>query len=142
MSLFQCTKCGCLENTACTSCYMGTYMMNSDWKEPKLRKEHREALASYKKILGLKPEEPFGIYCSACCPMWFNDKGGFGIGPNPNPKPGKPERGGGGGLWHGEWTRMFLPKGKFETAPNGNLRHIETKDEEVRKYALPKEEGT
>lgn len=41
------------------------------------------------------------------------------------------------GKWHGRFDRVFLPKGKFRTAKNGNLEHIETGDQDVRKYAVP-----
>lgn len=124
MSIFQCDRCGCAENTACTSCSHSSYLMNSEWdKQHKEPKHVIEALASYKKILGLEPEQPFGKYCSACCPMWFDQNGEYGIGPNPNPGPDRPERGSGGGVWHGRWERKFLPKGQFETGPDGNLRH-------------------
>ena len=44
-----------------------------------------------------------------------------------------------GGKWHGKFPRVFLPLGKFKTASNGNLEHIETKDQDFRKYALNSE---
>lgn len=40
------------------------------------------------------------------------------------------------GQWHGKFDRVFLPKGQFVTAPNGNLAHIETGEEDVRKFAI------
>lgn len=127
MSLYQCTKCGCLENTALSGCSHGTYLLNSDHKEGR----NLEAIASYKEILGLKPEEPFTDLCSACCPVWF-DKGDYGIGLCPCPRPGRH----GGGVWHGEFDRMFLPMGMFYTNREGNLAHKETHDTDVQKYAI------
>ncbi len=127
MSLFQCDKCGCAENTALT---------NSFWYSWRILKEDRpEIYASYREILGLKPGEEPGKYCSACTPVWFGPDRMYGRGRNPNPEPGA-------GLWHGRFPRTFLPKGQFETAPNGNLRKKGTGDEDYRKHALEREEGS
>lgn len=43
-----------------------------------------------------------------------------------------------GGQWHGEFDRVFLPMGMFKTARNGNLEHVETGDQDFRKYAIAK----
>jgi len=40
------------------------------------------------------------------------------------------------GHWHGEFDRVFLPPGMFKTARNGNLEHVETGDQDFRKYAI------
>ena len=37
------------------------------------------------------------------------------------------------GKWHGRFERLFLPKGMFKTAQNGNLEHIETGEQDVAK---------
>ena len=74
-------------------------------------KSDPEVIKKYKQQLGLTEDEPFGNYCSACTPS-------------------------GDGKWHNKFERIFLPKGEFETAPNGNLRHKKTLDEDVRKFAL------
>jgi hypothetical protein len=58
--------------------------------------------------------------CSACGPSKYFDEPGAT----------------GGGAWHGVFPRVFLPLGKFKTASNGNLEHIETGDQNFRKYAL------
>lgn len=85
MSLFQCSKCGCVENTAlsgagCT--WVGLY----DWS----------GLEEFKgKML-----------CSACGPTLFEN--------------GEPT---GYGEWHGEFDRIFLPKGEWTTNKQGNLEH-------------------
>lgn len=42
-----------------------------------------------------------------------------------------------GGRWHNEFPRVYLSLGKFKTGRNGNLEHIETGDQDFRKYALP-----
>ena len=65
----------------------------------------------YKKEFGLKEDEHFGNYCSGCCPL-------------------------GEQKWHGEFDRIYLPKGEFETAPKGNLRHKQTLDEAIEKFAI------
>ncbi len=38
--------------------------------------------------------------------------------------------------WHGQFPRVYLPLGMFKTARNGNLEHIETGDQDYRKYAI------
>jgi hypothetical protein len=38
--------------------------------------------------------------------------------------------------WHDVFPRVFLPLGMFKTARNGNLEHVETGDQDFRKYAL------
>jgi hypothetical protein len=58
--------------------------------------------------------------CSACAPTKFAD--------GTLTKYGK---------WHEQFDRVFLPLGMFRTARNGNLEHIETGDQDFRKYALP-----
>lgn len=130
MSLFQCSKCGCIENTACTS---GYHMM---WQ---MDKRDVEAAASYRKVLGLAEDDMFGNYCSACSPIWFTPEGGYGIGPGPVGQ-GNGLMGDVYGVWHGKFKRTFLPKGKFHTNGDGNLSHIETLDTNVDKYALESED--
>jgi len=58
--------------------------------------------------------------CSACAPKKYSD----GVATRD-------------GQWHGQFDRVFLPMGMFRTAKNGNLEHIETGDEDFRKYELP-----
>lgn len=45
--------------------------------------------------------------------------------------------------WHGEFDRVFLPKGMFKTNARGNIEHIETGSEDFRAYAIgaPASEG-
>lgn len=57
--------------------------------------------------------------CSACGPTKYNDHAPTEYG-----------------KWHGRFTRTFLPLGMFRTAKNGNLEHVETGDQDYRKYAL------
>ncbi len=114
MSLFQCDHCGCIENTALT---------NGCWGAP-LVKDVPKALASYREVLGLQGDEEFGRYCSACTPIWFNEEGNYGIGPRPADYVCRDKD---SGKWHGRFERRFLPKGEYETAANGNLRHKVTK---------------
>lgn len=58
--------------------------------------------------------------CSACGPTRFSD--------------GEATR---FGKWHGQFERVFLPGGMFQTARNGNLEHIHSGDQDFRRYALP-----
>jgi hypothetical protein len=57
--------------------------------------------------------------CSACAPTRYGD--------------GAPTK---FGVWHGRFARVFLPMGMFRTARNGNLEHVETGDEDFRKYEV------
>lgn len=112
MSLFQCSRCGCEENTACSNMSRPHF-----WNEIMGKDERAAAaLASYREILGMAPGEPFGELCSACSPAWIDPQTrDYGVGPNPNPKPGE-------GMWHGEWPQKFLPLGEYMTDPRtGNL---------------------
>lgn len=43
------------------------------------------------------------------------------------------------GQWHGQFERLFLPLGMFITNHRGNLSHIETGDDDIRKYAITQE---
>lgn len=58
--------------------------------------------------------------CSACAPTRFSG--------------GAPS---GYGRWHEKFARVYLPPGMFRTALNGNLEHIESGDQDFRRYALP-----
>jgi hypothetical protein len=58
--------------------------------------------------------------CSACAPTSYSD--------------GKPTK---FGTWHNNFPRRFLPMGMFRTAPNGNLEHKETGEQDFMKYVLP-----
>lgn len=99
MSLFQCQRCGCVENTALSG-------QGMSWPD----------LFSWVGI-----EERRGIkLCSACGPTAYRD--------NAPTKYGK---------WHGRFVRTFLPMGMFRTAQNGNLEHIQTGEQDYRKYVLP-----
>lgn len=106
MSLFQCDKCGCMENTALT---------NAGHSQLKyLYQDETEFLADCRKRLGLEPDAPLGNYCSACTPIWYTESGDLGIGSNPNPQPEE-------GLWHGKFERIFYPLGSMRTNREGNL---------------------
>lgn len=59
------------------------------------------------------------LLCSACGPAKFTD--------------GSPTE---CGQWHGQFQRTYLPLGMFKTAGNGNLEHIQSGDQDFRKYAI------
>lgn len=40
------------------------------------------------------------------------------------------------GIWHGKFSRTFLPRGMFKTNDVGNLEHTETGETDFKKYAL------
>lgn len=100
MSLFQCGRCGCCDNTATSPRDCDTYAARFyDWTGIEDRKG--------KKL------------CSACGPTKYSD--------------GTPTE---YGQWHGRFTRTYLPLGMFRTANNGNLEHVETGEQDYRKYAV------
>lgn len=124
MSLFQCDKCGCLENTACTPGYHMQYSYNKNYHP-----DHKDykAFRSYKRVLGLKEDEPFGEYCCVCSPYWFKDPNHYGVGPIPRGKTWSIF--GELGKWHDKFPRVFYPKGKYYTNKHGNLaRKSDDKD--------------
>lgn len=59
------------------------------------------------------------LLCSACAPPRYKDGTRTDFG-----------------RWHGQFDRVFLPMGMFRTAKNGNLEHIDTCDQNFRKYAI------
>lgn len=77
---------------------------------------HAENLFDWTGLEGRKGKK----LCSACAPTKYKD--------------GTPTE---YGQWHGHFDRVFLPPGMFKTAKNGNLAHVETGDEDFRKYELP-----
>jgi hypothetical protein len=106
MSLFQCDICGCIDNT--TTSNMGGYDLNIFLRDV----DSKEAVKSYKKVLGLKPDEKFGKYCCIHSPVWFKEQK-LGIGKKPEDQK----------VWHNKFDRKFLPKGEWETVSDGNLQH-------------------
>jgi hypothetical protein len=110
MSLFQCGKCGCVENTACSAQgFIPSFMQKCfDWtgKEELLKQFTLE-----KKLL-----------CCACGPTKYRD--------------GKLTE---FGTWHNEFPRTFLPMNMFYTNRVGNLAHKETHSEDFMSYDLNKE---
>jgi len=107
MSLFQCDKCGCCENTSLTN--TGHYELSI------LFRKEAVMLSDCRTRLGLPADAELGRYCSACTPLWFTPEGDFGFGINPNPEPGK-------GLWHGKFPQKFYPLGSMVTDRDGNLK--------------------
>jgi hypothetical protein len=116
MSVFQCSHCGCLENTALSGGYLLANLLERD----------HPAYASYLEVLGLSPTAELGQYCSACNPAWYNPCtcgtaphkagypcGDYGIGKNPHPSERK-------GIWHGRFDRVFYPHGQVYTDGQGN----------------------
>lgn len=64
MSLFQCDKCGCIDNTALSAGY-------------RIRLWARDDKATeFKNLLGLSQDQPLGKYCCVCSPFnpreWHN----------------------------------------------------------------------
>lgn len=59
------------------------------------------------------------LLCSACAPDKFDDGTSSGLG-----------------KWHNAFKRRFLPKGMFKTNKAGNLEHVETGEENYRKYEI------
>lgn len=136
MSLFQCSACGCLENTALSGCY---HIRSFFKRRPEDGIYEQPGLVhSYKVVLGLKDEQEFGAYCSACNPVWYTKEGRYGFGPRPADY--KHERDD-SGKWHGQFERTFLPKGMFHTNDDGNLAHVLTLETDYSKYRLEAEDS-
>ena len=66
------------------------------------------------------PERKGMLLCSACGPVKY--AGGEGTTEF--------------GVWHDQFKRVYLPKGKFHTNDRGNLEHTESKQENFRQFAL------
>lgn len=64
------------------------------------------------------------VLCSACGPTKYSDGTATEYG-----------------TWHGRFDRVFLPPGMFGTAKDGNLEHLETGDQDFRKYEVPNGSG-
>lgn len=106
MSLFQCKRCGCAENTALSSQGFAGWPEHFDWTGI----EDRRGL----------------LLCSVCGPARYSDGAPTDYGV----------------AWHGRFARVFLPLGMFRTARNGNLEHVETGDQDFRKYAISRAANT
>lgn len=65
------------------------------------------------------PEREGMRLCSACGPVKYRD--------------GEPSE---YGVWHGEFSRVYLPKGEFVTNDRGNLEHKETGSEDIHHFAV------
>lgn len=70
------------------------------------------------------PERKGNLLFSACGPVKYRS--------------GEPTR---YGKWHGEFSRVFLPKGQFKTNERGNLEHIETGSENFKAFAIQPAQG-
>lgn len=123
MSLFQCSKCGCIDNTVTSRHgYEGIYRLIPE-----------DVLKSYREVLKLKPEDNFGIYCCVCSPIWFDENGKYGIGPKPEIDIKLYE-------WHNIFPRRFLPLGEWITdEETGNLKHKTTGEKNYYKYIIKEE---
>lgn len=118
MSLYQCSKCGCVENTATSDGgFLIKYMIN--------KTKHPEINKSYKEAMGLKEDDEFGEYCCVCNPMQFNKEGNYQLFDMNVKKE-----------WHNKFPRTFLEKGKWKTNREGNLEHIKTGETDFHKYAI------
>ena len=72
---------------------------------------------------------------TACCDYWWNKAEGLPLVCSACSK-GQSDEYQKRGEWHGTFKRTFLPKGMFRTAQNGNLEHIETGEQDYRKYEV------
>ena len=77
-----------------------------------------EYMAKYFKWDGMEDRKGKKL-CSACAPAFYES--------------GKPSE---LGVWHGQFKRVFLPLGMFKTNGVGNLEHIETGEENYKKYEI------
>jgi hypothetical protein len=81
--------------------------------------------ADYFKWTGIEDRRG-KLLCSECGPSHYSD--------------GTPADQ--GGLWHGQFGRVFLPMGMFVTDRDGNLAHRENGDTNFRKYAIAAPKGS
>lgn len=100
MSLFQCDKCGVVENTALSD---GARMFLWDGDSDVSEKVDE----SWKAMVGMDWRGK--QFCSVCSPVWFTADGNFGVGPNPDAK------------WHGKFPQEFHPIGTKHTDRFGNI---------------------
>ncbi len=70
------------------------------------------------------PERKGLLLCSACGPSFYS----------------KGEKTKYGGQWHNPFERIFLPLGMFKTSKEGNLEHIETGCQDIRKHQITQPE--
>lgn len=100
-------------------------MLNAQWDVGSAAS--KEAIASYRVLLGIPEGEPFKDLCSACSVVWFY-KGGYGVGTPTEEQINEGGRWVNRSLkWHERFKRHFLPKGEYQTCPVGNLEHKITK---------------
>lgn len=66
------------------------------------------------------PERKGLLLCSACGPVQYAK----GEGPTKF------------GVWHDQFERIFLPRGRFKTNDRGNLEHIDTGSEDIKMFAI------
>lgn len=105
MSLFQCGKCGCVDNTA-------TSNFGARWKWTN-KDETGDMLA---KVAGYNSfEEAPDELCCVCSPIYFNEKGGYEFNPLERYK------------WHGQFERQFWPVGTLKTNHEGNISRVDGK---------------
>jgi hypothetical protein len=98
MSLYQCERCGCRENTALAM-------------QPKMP-------TRWFDWTGIEDRRGKHL-CSVCMPTRYAD--------------GSPTD---GGVWHGEFERVYLPLGEFHTNDRGNLQHTATGRTGVKAFEL------
>lgn len=147
MSIFQCHYCGSAENTALTDMYHCIYMYNRDFdrlynqkKLPPNDQRLFDALKSYKHALGMEETEDFQPACQGCSPIWFDSDGNYGVGEAPDNAVTRKSQDRRPKTWHGRFSRIYLPKGEWETNQEGNLVKIGETDKlgkyDTSKYAL------
>ncbi len=90
-----------------------TALTECGYKQMEYYMDDPDMIKKYKTIFDLKEDEPLGNYCSACCPL-------------------------GEQRWYGEFERIYLPKGEFKTADDGNLRHKRTLDDALERFLIKK----
>jgi len=103
MSLFQCSKCGCIENTALTTGYWHLRFLEYERNHECTEKVLAE-VKEYQEKLGLTPDQPLGLYCCVCTPIEGDKLNGEM------------------GVWHNVFPRNFYPLGSMVTDREGNIK--------------------
>lgn len=105
MSLMQCGKCGCVDNSA-------TSEFGARWKWTMGEHPDRHKLA---KVAGYETfEEAPEELCCVCSPVYFKD-GSYDFEPTVKHE------------WHGSFERKFWPKGSLTTDQVGNIARVDGK---------------
>lgn len=114
MSLFQCSHCGCVENTALSHQGFTIRKHIYDWSSAKGQNKDTVKV-SYGIFLSI---ETYRL-CCVCGPVTYAN----GVEVK------------GAGVWHGQFSIEFLPKLQYVTNDQGNIEHVSGCSVDVCQYS-------